>query len=265
MLNSGTDPDRLMRLRRIEVWLEDKQDTIEFVTNHLKLAASTIAAIYRDGWQIEHLQAVGYAHNVIADAPVRNGANVRRLWPTICIALLAATTAAADDEASNRTHIRTDQWGHCFAKSVPSEYYGSKGTTKIYSVRPGDDTLLHTFDWYASEIYLNCVVGRADDQLGVSVVRLGSWARGPRATADQMAIAFYFRGVLVRQYSTLEIAGSPENVSRSVSHYTVIRRIDGYHEQRGNFSTFEVLTTDGRMVTFDPTTGAILSTRKPTP
>jgi hypothetical protein len=80
-----------------------------------------------------------------------------------------------------------------------------------------------------------------------------------------MAIAFYFRGVLVRQYSTLEIAGSPEKVSRSVSHYTVIRRIDGYREQRGNFSTFEIFTTDGRAVTFDPTTGAILSTRKPTP
>lgn len=42
-----------MRLRRIEVWVEDKQDTMVFVTNHLKLAASTIAAIYKDRWQIE--------------------------------------------------------------------------------------------------------------------------------------------------------------------------------------------------------------------
>ena len=42
-----------MRLRRIEVWLEDKKETIVFVTNQLKLAASTIAVIYRDRWQIE--------------------------------------------------------------------------------------------------------------------------------------------------------------------------------------------------------------------
>lgn len=42
-----------MRLRRIEVWLEDKQQTMVFITNHLRLAASTIAAIYRDRWQIE--------------------------------------------------------------------------------------------------------------------------------------------------------------------------------------------------------------------
>lgn len=53
VLDSEKDPDKLMRLRRIEVWLEGKQDTIAFVTNNLKLAASTIAAIYRDRWQIE--------------------------------------------------------------------------------------------------------------------------------------------------------------------------------------------------------------------
>ena len=40
-------------LRRIEIWMEDKQDTIAFLTNNMKLAASTIAAIYKDRWQIE--------------------------------------------------------------------------------------------------------------------------------------------------------------------------------------------------------------------
>ena len=41
------------RLRRIEVWVEEKQETIVFVTNHLKLAASTIAKIYKERWAIE--------------------------------------------------------------------------------------------------------------------------------------------------------------------------------------------------------------------
>lgn len=40
-------------LRRIEMWLEDKQVNIVFLTNNMKLAASTIAAIYKDRWQIE--------------------------------------------------------------------------------------------------------------------------------------------------------------------------------------------------------------------
>jgi len=53
LLTSEQELERPMRLRRIEVWLEDKQETMVFVTNQLELAASTIAAIYRDRWQIE--------------------------------------------------------------------------------------------------------------------------------------------------------------------------------------------------------------------
>lgn len=41
------------RLRRIEVWVEEKQETMVFLTNDLKLAASTIAAVYKERWQIE--------------------------------------------------------------------------------------------------------------------------------------------------------------------------------------------------------------------
>lgn len=40
-------------LRRIEVRREDTGQVLVFVTNHLKFAASTIAAIYKDRWQIE--------------------------------------------------------------------------------------------------------------------------------------------------------------------------------------------------------------------
>jgi hypothetical protein len=40
-------------LRRIEVWDDEKKETIVFVTNHLTFGATTIASIYRDRWQIE--------------------------------------------------------------------------------------------------------------------------------------------------------------------------------------------------------------------
>lgn len=53
MLASEKNHPEPMRLRRIEVWVEEKQDTLVFVTNHPKLAAATIAAIYKDRWQIE--------------------------------------------------------------------------------------------------------------------------------------------------------------------------------------------------------------------
>jgi hypothetical protein len=40
-------------LRRIEVWDEQQQRTLVFLTNHRRFAASTIAAIYKSRWQIE--------------------------------------------------------------------------------------------------------------------------------------------------------------------------------------------------------------------
>lgn len=40
-------------LRRVVVWLEDKQEELVLLTNNFRLAASTIAAIYKERWQIE--------------------------------------------------------------------------------------------------------------------------------------------------------------------------------------------------------------------
>ncbi|HXM68485.1 MAG TPA: hypothetical protein VN911_17270, partial [Candidatus Acidoferrum sp.] len=57
-----------MRLRRIEVWLEEKQDTMVFITNHLKLAASNIAAIYKDRWQIG-VSSQGHIVQSVQDRP----------------------------------------------------------------------------------------------------------------------------------------------------------------------------------------------------
>lgn len=45
-------PD-LPDLRRIVVWLQDKQEELVLLTNNFQLAASTIADIYKERWQIE--------------------------------------------------------------------------------------------------------------------------------------------------------------------------------------------------------------------
>lgn len=42
-----------LSLRRITVWVEEKNETLVLVTNHPRLAASTIAAVYKDRWRIE--------------------------------------------------------------------------------------------------------------------------------------------------------------------------------------------------------------------
>jgi Domain of unknown function (DUF4372)/Transposase DDE domain len=40
-------------LRRVEVWDKEKKQTLVFLTNHYEFGASTIAAIYKERWQIE--------------------------------------------------------------------------------------------------------------------------------------------------------------------------------------------------------------------
>ncbi|MGA3180322.1 MAG: IS4 family transposase [Verrucomicrobiota bacterium] len=45
-------PD-LADLRRVVIWLEDKQESLVLLTNNFQWAASTIAAVYKDRWQIE--------------------------------------------------------------------------------------------------------------------------------------------------------------------------------------------------------------------
>jgi Domain of unknown function (DUF4372)/Transposase DDE domain len=39
--------------RRVEIWDEDKQESVVFLTNLLGFGATTIAAIYKDRWQVE--------------------------------------------------------------------------------------------------------------------------------------------------------------------------------------------------------------------
>ena len=50
LAKAGEEP---VLFRRIEYWNEDKSETLVFFSNLLHLAASTIASIYKDRWQVE--------------------------------------------------------------------------------------------------------------------------------------------------------------------------------------------------------------------
>ena len=50
---SGKNRRDLRLMRRVVVWDEKKQREIVLLTNNMKLAASTIGAIYKQRWQIE--------------------------------------------------------------------------------------------------------------------------------------------------------------------------------------------------------------------
>jgi IS4 transposase len=52
-LTSETGQKVTWQLRRIEIWVPEKEERMALLTNHLDLSALTIAAIYKERWQVE--------------------------------------------------------------------------------------------------------------------------------------------------------------------------------------------------------------------
>jgi hypothetical protein len=161
-----------------------------------------------------------------------------------------------------RPYVAVDESGSCYAKSLPSDSYGSAGTTSVYRVAAGAETSLGAYPWYSRRIYLQC--NTPGVQGGISIVQFGPWPRGRQAATSRLAIAFHANGRLLRSYSRLDIAVTADNVSASKSHYQVVRNVEGYVYEGGK-SVFRLNTTDGRRLTFDPATGNLLSTTQVEP
>lgn len=169
--------------------------------------------------------------------------------------MLLAAPAHADEEASNTPRVFTDEWGGCYAKSVPDDYHGQDGTTRVYAVQEGDDKLIATHDWYTQRIDMLCNVC-ADGTCGPVLVRHGPWARGHDPNDKDLALAFYHGDTLKKRYSTLDIAKNRTNASMSVSHYTVISQYKGFSHTQSGEKRYTIVTHDGRELTFDAATGA---------
>jgi len=183
----------------------------------------------------------------------------------------ASSDAYADCEVSNVPYVATDDYGRCFAHSIPDNFYGTDGRTDVYLV--GDNRLLgdgltplHSYDWFAQQIYVACNVSDGKGTVAPIVVQVGPWPRGHAPNDETLAIAFHYNGETLAEYSTLDIAdGDPANASCSVSHYTVIEKIEGFSGLYGEVARFTVTTVDGRRLSFDVTSGALIKTEKARP
>ena len=189
-----------------------------------------------------------------------------RILCAVC--LLGAMSSRADTESPNWTYVTasttdgTTGHGDRYAKCVPSGFSGPNGVTKIYRVGEDQDVLEHTYDWYAAQVYLSGANKKT------SVVRFGPWSQGHEANTNDLALAFYYDGRLLKSYSTLDIAGKPNNVTHSVSHYTWRQGIRGYGWLKSASSKyliygFTLKTIDGRTLCFNVQTGELVRDGKP--
>ena len=173
------------------------------------------------------------------------------LLATIVFLLTSARFVCADSEAGNRVYVKSSEHGSLYAKSVPDDMHGSVGQTLIYRVDNNDDVLVYTFDWYSPEIYLL--------SNGMSLVRLGSWPRGHESNKEDLAIAFYKDGKLLKEYSTWDISNLGYKAQRSVSHYTLFAERLGYRWMVSNDYAFDIKMHDSTILSFNITNGKILT------
>ncbi len=99
------------QLRRLEVWDDKKQEVVVLLTNHLKFGASTIAAIYKDRWQIE-MFFKALKQNLKVKTFVGTSANaVRILLIEICgLGLIIPTKLPPKTPALSSCYCRRGSW-----------------------------------------------------------------------------------------------------------------------------------------------------------
>jgi len=185
-------------------------------------------------------------------------------WAGTVVWACATVSICADVEPSKIERVVSSANGCYYARTVPKGgvFDATCGITRIYRVGDAKDELRDTYNWYAWGLDL------VSTARGISVVRLGRWASGDEARRDDLAIGFYLGGKCLREYSTLDIAGEKENVSRSISHYRVFKHVGPceYQWASGGIDTNSVpeyivrtTTTDGRNLEFDVLTGEIIN------
>ena len=182
--------------------------------------------------------------------------------------LALAGSAAGDTEGSAFLYVQssltdgTSYRGDHYAKCIPGNDRGTTGRTLIYKVGRERDQLEDTYDWYCGSVY---PVSTHD---GTYVIRFAGGFRGSEPRDEDLAVAFYARGKMIRSYSARDLANGPGSVTTSVSHYQWCRQVVGVGWLTSEKAKvlkfgFTVETVDRRQLCFDLKTGELLEGWRP--
>jgi len=176
---------------------------------------------------------------------------------------LLVVRVPADMPAPPRAYVTAGPWGEIYFKMLPSakdRWNQRDGQGIAYRVRADgpDEELWRTEGWYSFEIFLS--------HDGRHLVAMGPWNSGNEPSKEDLAVAFYRDGKLLKQYSTAELVKDRSKVSRSISHYRWLARDSEYLSAKKDpeaqlrlswENTFRLKTCDGIVYEFDVTNGEI--------
>jgi hypothetical protein len=182
------------------------------------------------------------------------------LW---CVFATAVCSLWADMPAPQIPYVTAAPGGEAYFKMIPSpDGKWGDGFGIAYRLREDgtDVELWRTKGWYSHEVFLSVD--------GEYLVVMGPWNRGHSPNPEDLAVAFYRRGTLLRQYSTAQLVKDGSKVFTTASHYRWLARdLERYTKVKKDpeselriiwKNTFRLKTCDGILYDFDITTGEII-------
>ena len=177
---------------------------------------------------------------------------------------LAYYQGLADSPAPPQPVFTASENGRYLFKMIPEEWPQENGNiTKnandfgvAYKVAANGalKEIWNVSGWFAFQVFLS------DD--GEHLVRMGPWNVGREPKKTDLAVAFYKRGKLLKEYSTADLVEDKAAVLTSVTHYRWLALTDTALMLDPD-NIFHIRTIDNIQYDFDITTGDIKSKKKP--
>ncbi|RYG63077.1 hypothetical protein EON80_21910 [bacterium] len=125
---------------------------------------------------------------------------MQRLFISLALLLGLLGSASAGGRANNAPYVQSlSGWGVYYARCIPAEAEGIKGTTTIYAVGKENDEKIDSYNWYSP----NGVVLAWSPSAGkIAVV---SMREGLASTDEGIELSFYLGGQLLRSYTAKEL------------------------------------------------------------
>ena len=184
--------------------------------------------------------------------------------------VFSSITAKTDSEMGPRPRITPSQLGKCFFKMIPEKYKDDNDKIKVirepfgvaYCLAEDGDfqEMWKTSGWYAWRVFLS------DD--GHYLVRMGPWHRGRQAKKEDLGVAFYKDGLLLKEYSVVDLLKGPTQIARTVSHYFwLASEMPSPDSSRENELAlygydFYLTTIEGYNFHFNAATGVLIEEKK---
>jgi hypothetical protein len=189
---------------------------------------------------------------------------MKHIFFLITVLGVAALNVYADSPRSPFPYVVRASDGSIYFKMFPGPHPGNHSDDFgiAYRIRDkgADVELWRTQGWYSTEVFLS------ND--GDFLVAMGPWNGGSEQKKEDLAVAFYRKGQLMKRYSTADLIKDKSKVGKSLTHYTWLARdaeLKKPYNERDHeaelrifpSNTFRLKTCDGLVYFFDMTTGEI--------